>query len=888
MSLTKKILLGLGILIIMIISSGIVIAFFYEKEVKSYVIEQLNRQLNTKIEVEEIRFSLLKKFPYASVEFENISALDAIPNSFKKDTLFKAENIFLQFNIVDIWNKKYRIKKIEVNRGFANVKVYQNGSDNFHFWKPLADTASSNFDFALKEVVFKKFDVNYKNSPKNQKVAIKINYTNFSGNFTNEAYDLNVETKFFAGYVYLNETPYLKNQNVEIDALLKVVNTNNSIEVKKGDLSIADLKFSISGRAVTKPGILVDIAIHAKDMDIKSVLSLTPVKYKESLKDYESKGKFYFNASLKGKITDSENPLFIADFGIANAEIFHEDSHVKLENVNLNGKYTNGKQKNPESTILQIENFSCKMGSGKITADFSIQNFIHPQIKVSTVSDFQLAELLAFIKNDSIEHLEGKLNIDASFSGSIKNFKSYTIEDFKRSVTSGKMDFAGVNFKMKNNHINYSGLNGSFLFDNNDIIITQLAGNIMNNNFELKGFFRNVISYFFIEDQRLVVDASLKSDKLDLNELLLSESSSKSDTSYNMRFSKNANFYLNIELEKLLFRKFEAKNIHGKIVLKDEKLVMEGLSFNALEGLVKANGFIDAADSNNILVSCDAAIEKININKMFFQFENFGQNILQEKHIRGLATANIEFISEMDSKLNIRMDKLYTKASLDVEKGELINFEPMKNLSSFINISELEHIKFSNLKNEIEVRNSKLTIPKTEIASNALNLSFSGSHTFNHDIDYRIKVLLSDLLANKARKAKKENTEFGIEQPDDSRKMALFLKVYGTIDKPKFAYDKIALTEKVKEDIRIEKQNLKSILKEEFGLYKKDTAVKVPEKTVKQIKMQFEWEENKKNEDDAKPKNKFEKKEKSKFDKLLDKVAGSENKNEFEKDTFND
>ena len=890
MSRTKKIILGIGILIALIVSSAVALAFLYEKEVKSYVISQLNQQLNTNIEVEEIKFSLLKKFPYASVEFQNVFALDAIPKGLKHDTLFNAQNIYLQFNVIDIWNKKYRIKKIEVNQGFAKIKVFDDGSDNFHFWKPQSDTANSSFDFALKEVVFRKFAVDYKNKQKNQNVSLNINYSILSGNFTNEEFDLDIETKFFAGYIYFNETPYLKNQTVELDAILKVVSANNSIEVKKGELAVADLKFSLSGKAITKPELFLDLNINAKDMDIQSVLSLTPVKYKESLEDYQSKGKFYFNASLKGKITDLENPLFVADFGIDNGEIFHEDTHVKLENLNLRGKYTNGKQKNPISTLLQIDNFSCKMGSGKINADFSIENFSNPQIKVSTVSDLQLAELLDFIKNDSIELLQGKINIDASFAGSIKNFKNYTIDDFKQSVTSGKMSFSGIDFKMKNDHINYSGLNGSFLFDNNDIIITGLAGKILNNDFELKGFFRNVISYFFIKDQKLVVDASLKSSKIDLNELLSSESSSESDTAYSLNFSKNANFYLTVELGNLLFRKFEAKNISGKVVLKDEKLVTEGLSFNALDGRVSASGIIDAADSDNILVSCQAAIEKININKMFSQMENFGQTTLQEKHIRGLATANIDFIAQMDSKLNVNMDKLYTKANLDIEKGELINFEPMKKLSSFINVTELEHIKFSNLKNEIEIRNSKLSIPKTEIASNAMNLSFSGSHTFNHDIDYRIKVLLSDLLANKARKAKKENTEFGIEQKDDSRKMALFLKVYGTVDKPKFAYDKIGLTEKVKEDIRVEKQNLKSILKDEFGLYKKDSTVKVPEKTVKPTQMQFEWEENKKDEvkEAAKPKNKFEKKEKSKFDRLLDKVAGPENKNELEKDNFND
>ncbi len=164
-----------------------------------------------------------------------------------------------------------------------------------------------------------------------------------------------------------------------------------------------------------------------------------------------------------------------------------------------------------------------------------------------------------------------------------------------------------------------------------------------------------------------------------------------------------------------------------------------------------------------------------------------------------------------------------------------------------------------------------------EIKSNAIDISVAGVHGFNDNVDYRFRLLLRDLFATKIKESNRNNTEFGYIEEDDRRRMSVFIAMKGNIDNPKFSYDGVGLKAKMKEDIQDEKNTVKGLLKEEFGLYKKDTALGVPEKK-KQHQHQVEWEENKKVEETekkekAKPSLAPDKKEKGKFGKWLDKVG---------------
>jgi hypothetical protein len=79
--------------------------------VKNLVVQSLNQNLTAKIEVEDISFSVLRNFPYASVEFKNIKAGEA-KGFITTGTVLNAHSLSLLFNLAGIFSDNYRLKEL--------------------------------------------------------------------------------------------------------------------------------------------------------------------------------------------------------------------------------------------------------------------------------------------------------------------------------------------------------------------------------------------------------------------------------------------------------------------------------------------------------------------------------------------------------------------------------------------------------------------------------------------------------------------------------------------------------------------------------------------------------------------------------------------------------
>ncbi len=854
MKIFKRIFFTLLTILLLLVAGGFIITHFYGEEVKSFIIEQLNKKLNTQVIIDpsDIDFTVLQNFPNASVEFKNVKVLEAIPRG-KKDTLFKAGNISLQFNVVNLFQKNYRIKKIEIEDVSLKLKIYTDGSDNYHFLKELKDSSKTNFSFALEKIVLKDVLLSYKNQKNKSDVSVKINSSKLKGEFSNEKYAMDVTGNVFVNHFKSDNVNYLSGKPIDFAASFDV--ENDVYSIKNSSIKLADLKFESSGNINASSKLTsLHLDLKGKDIDIQSVISLLPEKQKQKFSDYESGGNFYFTSEISGSV---DSPFIKADFGIENGNIGESESSVKLRSINIEGKYQNQTSYDKHKKISEQENitvkkFEANLAGGTVSGKFRINNFNSPDIKASLNGTINLEDVVKFLKIDTVETISGTLKMNAILEGKIKDAEKYTPDDFKNSKTSGEIKITDANLQLKNSPLTYTNFSAVLLLNNNDMAVENMKGSIGNSDFELSGFFKNILAFIFLEKEDLSIDAVLKSTNINLDELLMDKNTStKSDTAYKLEFSERVNVNLSSEIGHLLFRQFDASSIRGKFILKNKKLIADPLVFNTMDGFVKVQGMIDGTRDDLLLITCDADIQRVNINKMFTQLENFGQTTMVDKNLNGKVTASIQFASVWKSDLTANLDKVYARSNMTIENGELINFEPMKELSRFIAVKELEHIKFSTLKNEIEIRNQKIHIPKMDVKSSALDITCSGVHTFDNEIDYRIKVLMNDLLSKKARKAKKENNEFGVEEDDGTGKTALFLTMKGTIDDPVIKYDTKGAKEKIKEDIQAEKQTLKSILRNEFGWFKKDTTLNKKKEDPKKENEKFiiKWNEEEKQTD---------------------------------------
>ncbi len=165
-------------------------------------------------------------------------------------------------------------------------------------------------------------------------------------------------------------------------------------------------------------------------------------------------------------------------------------------------------------------------------------------------------------------------------------------------------------------------------------------------------------------------------------------------------------------------------------------------------------------------------------------------------------------------------------------------------LSRYIEVEELENIRFSTLTNEIFIRNQEVVIPKMDIHSSAFDITASGIHGMNGEFNYRIRVALSELLAEKSRKPSEQESEFGIIEDDGLGKVYLYLIFAGDSKESRIRYDRKGAVENRREQMKEEKKKLREILNDEFGLFKKDTLPEEVSPGQHRPGFIIEWDEN--------------------------------------------
>ena len=113
------------------------------------------------------------------MEFKDVTAQSAYKDSTNDSAcpqnLFVAKNISLQFNIWNIINKNYTIKKLVLKGVTLNIFIDKNGKDNYHFWKEDTNAKSGDVNFKLSQIAIENSDVNYINLQSNIKTSFVVN-----------------------------------------------------------------------------------------------------------------------------------------------------------------------------------------------------------------------------------------------------------------------------------------------------------------------------------------------------------------------------------------------------------------------------------------------------------------------------------------------------------------------------------------------------------------------------------------------------------------------------------------------------------------------------------------------------------------------------------------
>tara|TARA_B100001758_G_scaffold105218_1_gene90128 strand:- start:45894 stop:48365 length:2472 start_codon:yes stop_codon:yes gene_type:complete len=817
--LFNRIFKTLLITIFIIGGSTFFVTTYFSDDIEDSVINTLQNKLETSLLYDQVEFTIYDNFPSASVKITNLLALES--SDFNNDTLIYSKKTYFEISLFDIINKSYDLKSIIVTDAQLNIKYNTENIPNFLIFKTNPEAGDS---ITINKIIFLNTEFNYLKENAKLDMSLDINRSIIS--IDKEDYTFN--TSGFSNKIIVSNSDYLNKKKFNFTAKTKLI--KDTFNISKSKIEIEGLLFEISGGIYNWNA--VNLKISGEKQDINKMITNIPYSIQKTLHPFIANGNISFNSYLKGTINKEKNPSLELDYHITEGEFKLKNIPFSLNNIQMSGSITNGETQDFHTTKIEAHEFKARTNNGYIDGVFTLSNLNNYFLNTQFTSSWDMSSVNQYFEDSPFIELSGKLFSKTNYKGNI-SFNNSFKKMFLSSNHKSDIIFKDINFYYKIFPLKFSFEHADCEIKNNTIVVKDSKLTISETDLNFKGEIVNLIAYILNESPKIYLDGITKSTYTNFSEIMTfgDLSDNKANTTLPNWIYANTN----LNIMNLSYNNFTASNIEGDISYKKNILNSNSISATTLNGEVDGSFILKEPKNKHLQLLCNLNAKEINIRNSFDAFNNYGQSFIKKENLKGIGTAQLDIEVHWDPNFILNKKKLKAKSHLIIEKGELIDFSPLESLSSYVSVDELRHVKFSNLENTIEVADEIITIPTMEIKSSALSLFLSGIHSFKQNIDYDIKLLLSELLSSKFRKENTEINKFGVEEKDGEIFNTVYLKMTGNTENPKISLNKIRFMEDVTKSIKKEKKEITKIIKEDILQTKDKTKEKGQE-------IDIEWE----------------------------------------------
>ncbi len=829
MILNLKILKILAILIVTVIIILFSASLLLQDKVAYLILKSVNEDISTKLDVGSFRLSFLKKFPKASLELKNVlvhSSGNFNSKSFtgiNTDTLLSAKSVSLEFRITNILGGIYKIERIGAKNGRINIFTDNDGQYNYNISSKKKTSGGDELIIDLEKIYINNMDATYNNLAISLKLRGDIKNGKLKSLITGSDIDVAALADIQINRFQLFNTVITKPIPASLDIILR--SSKSGMLIKKSILYIDNFNLGLDGLISSED--MLDLNITGNNIDLSKARNYLPEKYLKLVSGYDPSGILKANSKIKGLLSKTSNPHIEVNYSLNKGHITYNKSDLSINNMSFSGNYSNGSKNLSETSSATIRDFKARIGSAEFTGSVLLSGFDKPKTELMLKGKLFPAELKEFFGLKNISTTKGSADLDLKLVTDFWPKGKLTINDIFYIRPEGNLTFNSLAFGLNNDTILVENINGNLAIGA-IVRAENLEFKYKGQRIKINGSFTNFPEWLAGRPVKMSGTADVWCDRLIPDLFFKNSPSPGKTTSGKNSYSLSDDVFLdvNFKVDNFKYKLFSSSKNTGILNYTPGLYTFKSLNMETLKGMISGNGFVAINRNKSIIAKGSFNVSQIDVNDAFTTFHNFGQQFLKAENLKGTLSGTISILLPMDSEMNPEIKALSAEGKYELVNGALINFEPVKQLSRFINLSELEDIHFETLQNDFFIRNNFLYMPTMDVKSSAVDLSVNGKHSFENDYEYHVKMLLSEILSRKRQKTKSNITEFGVVEDDGLGRTSLLLKIVNKGDDIKVGYDIKAAGSKIIDNIKSERQNLKSILNQEYGWYKNDTTTK--------------------------------------------------------------
>ena len=810
-----KLIKGAALLVFILMTISFTIAHFFEDEIKDKLVDAINSQLKTELKIESFTLSLLKGFPNVSAELSNV----VLDGTFSNDIapLLEASTVSFSVPLMQLFSDKIDIKSVLIKDAALGIYINSKGIPNYRILKPSDNPdSSSDFHLGIEEAILQNVEIIYTNNGTDITSRLLIDDAALSGNFNSDQYALQSAGNGETYFLDFGDKRFLPGNDIDFDFTLDIDMIKNVYVFDKGDLKVDGNKFNITGDVINDPkGFIYNLKAKSKKGNLTTLFTFLPEEYLEYFKDYKSSGTFLFDMSYKGQKTLKTNPKLNVRARLKDGEINSKQLGKPIKDVSFSANFNNGKNQNMKSSSIKISDFKGYFNKKLTTMELDIYNLEDPRIDLEVDGIVPVSSVYKFLNQDMLTDPSGELEIhNLKVQGKQNDMRS--MANISKVKASGDIDFKQVGLSI--NESPFTVDSGALRLKGNNIQVVDLLIAGADSDAMFSGSFKNLIPVMFADSTNsqnatLQFKSELVSEKMDLDQLVEVFTADENndevgeETGWHSRISGFLDGSFDAYIKDIHYNKLKGKEFEGGIDFEDDVLTIDG-DVDAMDGSMALEGALYLNKSPKLVGEIEA--KNIDVYQFFEQSENFGQNTILAKNLKGKMNANMIINAFFDERGTFLTDKLKVYAGLEIQDGELVNLKMLDKFSTYIKKTDLRHIKFTSLENWFEIDKGKIYIPAMFLQSNAANLMVSGKHTFDHDINYNVQFNPLQIVIAKFQKRRKV-------QKDQRNGIAnMHYTIIGKVDDYEVSKNRKSVQRDFESSLQ-RKEKIRRILEDSFG-----------------------------------------------------------------------
>ena len=408
------------------------------------------------------------------------------------------------------------------------------------------------------------------------------------------------------------------------------------------------------------------------------------------------------------------------------------------------------------SDLLQFEDLFTYQGENNVPEDYRHENLEGLELQLN--STFHYGENKLEGIEVVLDHLDGRMHAHP-----------LRLEDFR-----GEFAFRDEHFVVKDFH----GKMGrtQFNIDMNYYTGDDEETKLRDNRFILRSPF---IDFDTLSDYEIK-----EAKRAEINK---EDAVSAHEEAYNIYELPFSDMQFNFDVDRFIYHRLDLQDITAQFrTTHDHYIHLDTVSLDAAGGHISLNGYFNGSNPKEIYLKPNMVLNNVDLDKLFFKFENFGQDAIVSENLHGQLNAYITGNIRMFPDFVADLDRSEVHLDTEVLNGRLENYDPILLLSDYFGNKDLTSIKFDTLQNHMDFKYGEVFIPNMTIESTLGHMDISGSQNMNDSMNYFVRIpwsLVKDATRNKLFGAKADKSEDEIIELDTAKRVRyLNVNILGTFD----------------------------------------------------------------------------------------------------------